>query len=195
MKLKVGQRDPAEDRQRLRQILDAMPPTARIRLDANRAWSLEQAAAVCAGLDPERIEYVEEPLRPGRSYSGWHERIPIPFAWDETLREQSQPDLDTPGLRAVVLKPMLTGLYRTQALVRQAQVRGIRPVLSGAYESNLSLDLYAQLAALWSLEGPQGLDTLRPFSAVLLQPPRFLHRNRPLPVLSRDQLEHLGRLW
>ncbi|AGA33328.1 O-succinylbenzoate-CoA synthase [Thioalkalivibrio nitratireducens DSM 14787] len=194
VKLKVGQRDPAEERQRMRWILDAVPATARLRLDANRAWSLEQAAAFCADLDPQRVEYIEEPLRPGLSYSGWHEHIPIPFAWDETLRERPEPRLDIPGLRAVVLKPMLTGLSRTQTLVEQAQVVGIQPVLSGAYESNLSLDLYAQLAALWSLEGPHGLDTLRPFSMALLQPPRFLHRNRPLPLLGREQLEHLGRL-
>lgn len=194
VKMKVGRTDLDTERNKVRRLVDALPPAARLRLDANRAWTLEQAAAFCAGLDRQRIEYLEEPLHRGLSYGDWHERIPVPFAWDETLRERSEPDLNTAGLRALVLKPMLTGLSRTRALVEQARAREIAVVLSGAYESNLSLDLYAQLAALWSLEGPHGLDTFRPFALSLLQPAKFFRPPTALPILCREQLEPLGRL-
>ena len=194
VKLKVGRGDLETDLDRIRRVLDAMGPSARLRLDANRSWSLEQVAELCAAIDARRIDYLEEPLRPGLSYAGWADRTQIPFAWDETLRQDSPPDLDTPGLGALVLKPMLTGLAKTRDLVEQARVRGIRPVLSGAYESNLSLDFYARLAAFWGLEGPHGLDTFRPFSMALLQPLRYLEDPVVRPVMSRDGLEHLDRL-
>jgi o-succinylbenzoate synthase len=194
IKLKVGREEPDVDLDRIQQVLDTAGPNARLRLDANRSWSLEQAAVLCAALDARRIEYLEEPLRPGLSYQGWADRIGIPFAWDETLREEPAADLDTPGLGALVLKPMLTGLTRTRDLVDQARARGIRVVLSAAYESNLSLDFYARLAALWGLEGPHGFDTFRPFSMALLQPLRHVQDPVERPVLGRDRLEFLGRL-
>ncbi|TVP78912.1 o-succinylbenzoate synthase [Thioalkalivibrio sp.] len=194
VKFKVGRGDLETDLDRIRRLLDAMEPRARLRLDANRSWSLEQATELCAAIDARRIDYLEEPLRPGLSYAGWADRTRIPFAWDETLRQDSLPDLDTPGLGALVLKPMLAGLAKTRDLVDQARVRGIRAVLSGAYESNLSLDFYACLATFWGLEGPHGLDTFRPFSMALLQPPRYLEDPVVRPVLGRDGLEHLDRL-
>jgi len=194
VKLKVGRGDLETDLDRIRRLLDAMGPDARLRLDANRSWLLEQVAELCAAIDARRIDYLEEPLRPGLSYAGWTDRIKIPFAWDETLRQDSPPDLDTPGLGALVLKPMLTGLAKTRDLVAQARSRGIRAVLSAAYESNLSLDFHARLAALWGLEGPHGLDTFRPFSVALLQPLRYLEDPVVRPVMGRDGLEHLDRL-
>ncbi|MCA1788954.1 MAG: hypothetical protein LC667_03570 [Thioalkalivibrio sp.] len=67
-------------------------------------------------------------------------------------------------------------------------------MLSAAYESNLSLDFHARLAALWGLEGPHGFDTLRPFSMALLQPPRYLEDPVVRPIMGTDRLEHLDRL-
>jgi o-succinylbenzoate synthase len=194
IKLKVGREDPDVDFDRIQRTLDTMAPNARLRLDANRSWSFEQATALCAALDARRIEYLEEPLRPGLSYAGWSDRISIPFAWDETLREEPAVDLDTPGLGALVLKPMLTGLTRTRDLVDRARARGIGAVLSAAYESNLSLDFYARLAVLWDLEGPHGFDTFRPFSMALLQPLRHVQDPVERRILGRNQLEFLGRL-
>jgi o-succinylbenzoate synthase len=193
-KLKVGRGDLGTDLARIRRVLAAAGPNVRLRLDANRSWSREQVATLCAAIDPRRVEYLEEPLRSGLSYAGWTDRTDIPFAWDESLRQDSPPDLDTPGLGALVLKPMLTGLARTRDLVEQARLRGVRAVLSGAYESNLSLDLHARLAALWGLEGPHGLDTFRPFSMALLQPLRYLEDPVRRPVMGRDGLQHLDRL-
>jgi o-succinylbenzoate synthase len=194
LKLKVGHEDPGADLDRIRRLLDATGPGVRLRLDANRAWSREQTETLLAALGGRRIEYLEEPLRPGLSYAGWADRIGIPFAWDETLREEPAADLDTPGLGALVLKPMLTGLTRTRDLVAQARARGITVVLSAAYESNLSLDFYARLAAHWGIEGPHGFDTFRPFSMALLQPLRHVHEPVERPILGRDRLEFLGRL-
>ena len=194
VKLKVGRGNLKIDLDRIRRVLDAMEPGRRLRLDANRSWSLEQVAELCAVIDARRVEYLEEPLRSGLSYAGWTDRTKIPFAWDETLRQGPPPDLDTPGLGALVLKPMLTGLAQTRNWVDQARVRGIRAVLSGAYESNLSLDLHARLADLWGLEGPHGLDTFRPFSMALLQPLRYLEDPVVRSVMGRDGLDPLGRL-
>ncbi len=194
VKLKVGRGDLEQDLDRIRRVLGTMEPSARLRLDANRSWSLEQVGQLCAVLDARRVEYLEEPLRPDLSYAGWTDRSEIPFAWDETLRQDPSPDLDTPGLGAVVLKPMLTGLAKTRDLVNQARARGIKSVLSAAYESNLSLEFHARLAGLWCLEGPHGLDTFGPFTMALLRPLRDLEDPVGRPVMGRDRLEHLDRL-
>lgn len=245
VKLKVGRADLATDLRRIEQVLALLPHAARLRLDANRSWSLAQATRLCARLETRRIEYLEEPLRPGLSYARWNEHIAVPFAWDETLRasspilsppwdggsapgvpprssasdgsdavdagstpadstrsdaqrlEPQRPDLDLPGLQALVVKPMLLGLARTQALLAAARTRGLKVVLSASYESNLSLDFYARLAAFWELDGPHGLDTFRLFGQALLQPLQEaqdpsdpIHR----PILGRDGLEHQARL-
>jgi O-succinylbenzoate synthase len=194
VKLKVGREDLETDLDRIRRVLATLGPSARLRLDANRSWSLEQVAELCAVIDARRVEYLEEPLKSGLSYAGWTDRTDIPFAWDETLRQDPSPDLGMPGLGALVLKPMLTGLAKTRDLVDQARVHGIRAVLSGAYESNLSLDFHARLAALWGLKGPHGLDTFRPFSMALLQSLQYLEDPVVRPVMGRDGLEHLDRL-
>ncbi|MFP4244533.1 MAG: enolase C-terminal domain-like protein, partial [Ectothiorhodospira sp.] len=176
--------------------LQRLAPGQRLRLDANRSWSPEAARTVLADLDPERIEFVEEPLRPGLDYGAWPGITTVPFAWDETLRAHKGPfptrALDTPGLGTLVIKPMLTGLGETQRLVAAGRARGLQVLLSAAYESNLTLDLYARLADHWRLPGPHGLDTFSIFGRALLAPIESQPEHRQRPILTREALEPLG---
>ncbi|MCG5541267.1 MULTISPECIES: o-succinylbenzoate synthase [unclassified Halorhodospira] len=188
VKVKVGRASVAEDAERLARILDRLPATTRLRLDANRSWTPEEAARLCAGLPAERVAFIEEPLRPGASYAGWSSRTAIPFAWDETLREHPDADLTTAGLGAVVLKPMLTGLTRTRAWIDAATSAGVQVVLSAAFESNITLDLYARLAARWGLQATPGLDTFGAWPEALLEPLRSQPGHTTKPVRRREQL-------
>ncbi|MBK5935318.1 o-succinylbenzoate synthase [Halorhodospira halophila] len=188
VKVKVGRASVAEDARRLAYILDRLPATTQLRLDANRSWTPEEAARLCAGLPAERVAFIEEPLRPGASYAGWSSRTAIPFAWDETLREHPDADLTTAGLGAVVLKPMLTGLTRTRAWIDAATSAGVQVVLSAAFESNTTLDLYARLAARWGLQATPGLDTFGAWPEALLEPLRSQPGHTTKPVRRREQL-------
>ncbi|MBK1691276.1 o-succinylbenzoate synthase [Ectothiorhodospira mobilis] len=196
IKLKVGRATPRADRDTLLGLLQRLKPGQRLRLDANRSWSLEDARTVLEGMDPQRIAFVEEPLRPGLDYGPWPGISAVPFAWDETLRAGTAPfpakTLDTPGLGALVLKPMLTGLTETQRLVTAARTRGLQVILSAAYESNLTLDLYARLADYWGLPGPHGLDTFSALGHALLAPIESQPEHRQRPICPREALEPLG---
>jgi o-succinylbenzoate synthase len=58
-KLKVGTGD---DVAQVRAVREAVGEAARIRLDANAAWSLEQATEILAAVEPLGIELVEQPV-------------------------------------------------------------------------------------------------------------------------------------
>lgn len=196
IKLKVGRASVGADEQRIGHVTKGLRGDQRLRLDANRSWTLEQARTLSSSMNARRVEFIEEPLLPGSDYGAWFSATGLPFAWDETLRETSpetiKTRLDTPGLAALVIKPMLTGLMRSQAWVRAARRRGLVVVLSAAYESNLTLDFYARLADHWGLTGPQGLDTFDPFTHALIEPIRSQPEHAHRPVLGRKDLHCLG---
>jgi o-succinylbenzoate synthase len=58
-KLKVGTGD---DIAQVKAVREAVGPEARIRLDANAAWSLAEATEILAAVEPLGIELVEQPV-------------------------------------------------------------------------------------------------------------------------------------
>ncbi|MCG5495795.1 o-succinylbenzoate synthase [Ectothiorhodospira variabilis] len=196
IKLKVGRASAAEDARRIQHVSRQLRDGQQLRLDANRSWTLDTARDLSQRIDHRHVAFIEEPLLPGSDYAEWFAATGLPLAWDETLREippeAVEDHLNTPGLAALVIKPMLTGLGRAEGWVRAARARGLDVVLSAAYESNLTLDLYARLAVHWGLTGPQGLDTFDPFTHALIEPNRSQPEHADRPVLGREHLHCLG---
>jgi len=62
VKLKVGRRSLDGDIERVRTVRDALGEDAALRLDANRAWSFEEAVTFADQLRDDAVAYVEEPL-------------------------------------------------------------------------------------------------------------------------------------
>jgi O-succinylbenzoate synthase len=62
VKLKVGGRDVEEDVELVRAVRRTLNSDVSLRLDANRAWSFEEAERFARGIAGLRLEYVEEPL-------------------------------------------------------------------------------------------------------------------------------------
>lgn len=129
----------------------------QLRLDFNRAWTLEQALQFASYFSVFDFEYLEEPVNNLLDLIRFSQETKFPIAIDESLQEEGF--LEIPTLKAAVVKPTLLG--------------GIPPlpshlkiVLSSAYESSLALLQIAQLAEETSL--PLGLDT---FTEDLLLPP------------------------
>ena len=196
LKIKVGAKDFATDHARIKTALSALSPGSTLRIDANRCWNLEAGRALAQGLDIRAIDYVEEPLPAGSDYALWWQEIGLPFALDETLRDCSEASLAAllrlPGLKALVIKPMLLGLKRSLQLISAAHEWQKGIVLSAAYESNLTLDFYAALADHLKLAGPHGLDTFDAFTAALIQPIHSQPQHAHKPVMAREQLQCLG---
>jgi len=162
VKVKVGMR-PVEDEQEILQtLLRGLPETTRLRLDANRTLTVEEAIARFGGLPPERIEYLEEPLADPTDLAELYSRTGLPMGLDETLRDAEVFNLGrTKYVAAWILKPTLVGHWkRLRFLADDAVQRGKDVVVSSTLESGLGLWALVQVAA--SLPGadvPAGLAT------------------------------------
>lgn len=157
VKLKVGRNRLSNDVERVKRIM-ADNPQARFRLDANRAWGLDDALTFCRALDPARVEFVEEPLRDFSDYDAYNQASPVGFALDESLIEQSPRPWER--LRALVVKPSLQGgLEKSLSLIDWAYQAGKYAVVSAMYESGVGIRHLAALASAKTPGVPAGLDT------------------------------------
>jgi o-succinylbenzoate synthase len=179
LKLKVGDRDVELDVERVRALRRHIGPSIDIRCDANQAWSFSQAVDFAEGVAGLNIEYVEEPLREPSSLGALWFDTQLPLAVDESLADLEPSDLEGKGyVSAVVLKPtILGGMLRTLAFARQARALGMKPVISGAFESGVAMRGHVALAAATGGE-PAGLDPYNRLVEDVLRP--RLHLDRPL---------------
>jgi L-Ala-D/L-Glu epimerase len=81
-KLKVGAGD---DVAQVRAVREAVGPEARIRLDANGAWSLEEATAILTAVEPLGIELVEQPVETIAEAAELAKRTRVWLAGDESI--------------------------------------------------------------------------------------------------------------
>ncbi len=164
LKLKVGMARLEQEHALIRDIREAVGPEVGIRLDANGAWSLEEALVAVERLGACELELVEQPLAVGTPVAQWRELrgVGVPIAADESVRdEQSMMDL-MPGLDAVVLKPMfIGGLQAAVDMGRIAIAEGRQVVVTSSLGSGV--DRYGALHVAAALRGPGllscGLDT------------------------------------
>ncbi len=168
-KLKVGRRPPEAEAGLIRALLQ-ITPALKLRLDANRAWHHEQAAAFLDAVPAAAIEYLEEPCNSLAASLALATHYAIPLALDESLREPGFTLPDSPQLRALILKPGLQGsLGELTRLIDQARARGLRSILSSGYETSLGSRQIAALARQLTPGEAPGLDTQQRFSADLLR--------------------------
>jgi O-succinylbenzoate synthase len=178
LKIKVGRLPLLDEVRLLKNVRDAVGRKVKIDLDANRAWSLEQALEfghACARLS---IECIEEPLNNISDIGEFYDATRIPVALDETLLSPAfaLPEaLDVFGgaIGALVVKPSLIGgMKRLLALRAHAEERGIALVLSSTGESGVGLTLWSQLAAVGAQSDvAHGFGTYSWLREDLLNPP------------------------
>ena len=171
VKLKVGRRAPAEDADLARRVSEVLGPSVALRLDANRAWAMDDARAFASRLGDVAVAYVEEPLRQPSELTGFHEATGLRLALDETLQE-GRPGtwLDLRGLAALVIKPTVSGgLQRARDLWKEAASRSMVCVMSAAFETGVGIRALGWLAAARP-DVAAGLDTYRWLAADVLAP-------------------------
>lgn len=92
------------------------------------------------------------------------------------------------GVRAVVIKPTLTGsLEKVREQVKAAHALGLTAVISSSIESSLGLTQLARIAAWLTPDTIPGLDTLDLMQAQQVR--RW--PGSPLPLVDVDALERL----
>ena len=172
VKLKVGARTVAEDVGLVRALGEELGDDISLRLDANRAWSYEEAAEFVRGTP--RFEYVEEPLADPAKLPDLVRELGVPVALDESLVAMDPEALDKHRYaRAFVLKPtLLDGISQTLRVAKRALDLGVTPVVSSAYESGVGTAALVALAAgIGDRPVPVGLDTYRTMEGDVLQTP------------------------
>ncbi|AQS35517.1 O-succinylbenzoate synthase [Shewanella psychrophila] len=168
VKIKVAQTSMEEEIKLVHQVL-AIRPDLKLRLDANRGLTLEQAIDFAACLPIDAIEYIEEPCIDHNDNPNFYRAIGMPWALDETLNDPKFKFEMQPGLTALVIKPMLIGtLEKIQKLQYDADHYGVRTIISSSLEASLGIESLARLNQVMSPDEIPGLDTLSAFSADLI---------------------------
>lgn len=189
-KIKVGLYEAVRDGMVANLLLEAIPDL-RLRLDANRAWTPLKAQQFAKYVNPayrDRIAFLEEPCKTPADSLAFARETGIDIAWDESLREDNFAWIAEPGVRAVVIKPTLTGsIARVREQVATAHALGLTAVISSSIESSLGLTQLARIAAQFTPETLPGLDTLNLMQAQLLRS----WPGNTLPCLDREALEPL----
>lgn len=175
LKLKVGRGDLEAEAYLVQALRQRVGAAVELRLDANRAWTVELATTFAHAIEGADIAYIEEPLADASELPVlWHD-TGMPVAVDESVQEQGE-DAIRGWAAAAVLKPTLIGgLARTLRLALHARSVGVRPVLSATFESGVGLRGVAALAAATGAE-PAGLDTARWLAEDVLTDPLSLDR-------------------
>jgi o-succinylbenzoate synthase len=138
-----------------------------LRVDANGAFSPEEASEKLRKLAEWDIHSIEQPIRPGQvdamaslCLSGI-----LPIALDEELigvtgREEKLRLLERIKPQYIILKPTLHGGIRAcQEWIQLAEDFGIGWWMTSALESNIGLNAVAQFTSTYPINIPQGLGT------------------------------------
>ena len=166
VKLKVGIGDDAD---RLAAVRAAVGPDVAIRLDANGAWSAEEALAHLRVLAPSKIELCEEPAHGVEQLRTVADEAEPPIAMDETAVAPGA--LGSGATPIVCLKLSrcggITGLLDAAEIVRAA---GGEVYLASTLDGPLGIAGALHAAAVLRPERPCGLATLDAFAQLDVDP-------------------------
>lgn len=177
----------SDDLARIEAVRDALGPAGRIRVDANGAWSVEEAANNLRQMRQYGLEYAEQPcatvdelaaLRIGLARN----HVDVLIAADESIRRASDPlqvrQRNAADIAVIKVQP-LGGVRRALRLVEQLNMP---VVVSSALETSIGIQAGVALAAaLPSLPYACGLNTVALLTGDLCTQP-LVAVNGHLPV-------------
>ena len=164
LKLKVGGRDLSVDEEALARARNIIGAAVNLRLDANQAWTEDQAALALDRLAKYSPEFIEEPVTPSDipTLSRLHHKSPIPIAADESVENaQSAATLaDSGAVDILVIKlARVGGITAARSIIENARARGLGAVLTSSLETGVGLAAALHLAAAMSIPQACGLAT------------------------------------
>jgi o-succinylbenzoate synthase len=174
-KLKVGLPDDAE---RVRRVREAIGPWPALRLDANGAWSVDEAIERITALEPYDLQMVEQPCSTLEDLARVRPRVGVPLAADEPVRSAAdvRAAADLRACDVVNVKLAGSGGFgAAREALREAERRGLRAYLSSTLDGPWGIAAALQLAASERVALACGLATLELFDARIakaLPPPR-----------------------
>ena len=170
-KVKVAEGPLIDDVARVAAVRDALGPAGFVRVDANAAWSVDEAVGAIRELDAAAggLQYVEQPCRSLAELAAVRARVDVPIAADESIRTAADPMRVAVAGAADVAVIKCTPLGGVRRALRVAEAAGLPCVVSSALETSVGMGAQLALAgALPSLEFACGLGTLRLFEGDLV---------------------------
>jgi o-succinylbenzoate synthase len=173
LKLKIGAIDFDTEMDILRSIRNRFPAELlEIRVDANGAFSSENAITILEKLAIFELHSIEQPIRAGQinEMKKLCAETPLSIALDEELTgitdiENKKRLLDEIKPQYIILKPTLVGgIKASEEWILLARERGIGWWATSALESNIGLNAIAQWTATLATTNFQGLGTGALFS-------------------------------
>jgi O-succinylbenzoate synthase len=164
----------ADDQARVEAVRDALGPSGRVRVDANAAWSVDDAIVAVKALDAAAsgLEYVEQPCATVEELAAVRRSVDVPIAADESIRRAADPyrvrDLEAADIAVLKVQP----LGGVRACLRIAEDIGLPIVVSSALETSVGIAAGLALAgALPSLPYACGLATVQLLTADVVAEP------------------------
>jgi L-alanine-DL-glutamate epimerase-like enolase superfamily enzyme len=163
VKLKVGLPD---DGQRVAVVRAAAGAEMALRIDANGAWTVPEAAAAIGALSSAHLELVEEPVHGVAAISELRQLVQASIAIDETAAEPGA--LGAGAADAVCLKiSRCGGISGLLAAARQVRASGAEVYLASTLDGPLGIAAALHAAAALAADAPLphcGLATLALFA-------------------------------
>jgi L-Ala-D/L-Glu epimerase len=162
VKVKVGVGD---DAGRLAAVRAAAGADMALRIDANGAWSVEEALDALEALAPVGLELVEEPVRGLAALRALRSRVAVRVAMDETAGEPGAPG--SGAADAVCLKvSRCGGISGVVADAEAARAAGSDVYVASTFDGPVGIAAALHAAAAIGADAPCGLATLAAFDAV-----------------------------
>ena len=174
-KVKVGLPDDAE---RVAAVREAIGPWPALRIDANGAWTVEEAVKSLALLARYDLQLVEQPCATLAELAELRRDCPVPIAADESVAtpDDVRAAASLGACDAVNVKLAASGGFAAaREALRTAREHGLEPFLSSTLDGPWGIAAALQLAASERLSLACGLATLELFDARIaraLPPPR-----------------------
>ncbi|HXO82934.1 MAG TPA: o-succinylbenzoate synthase [Mycobacterium sp.] len=145
----------------------ALVPT--VRVDANGAWTVDQAVAAAAALGP--LEYLEQPCATVDELAELRRRVDVPVAADESIRKAGDPLAVVRAGAADIAVLKVAPLGGISAMLKIAAQIDVPVVISSALDSAVGIAVgLAAAAALPNLNHACGLGTGRLFAEDVAEP-------------------------
>jgi o-succinylbenzoate synthase len=168
IKLKIGAIDFQTELDILKSIrADFSVSDIELRVDANGAFSPDDALEKLKQLSDYQLHSIEQPIKPKQlnAMAKLCEQTPLPIALDEELIgvfsfQDKQRVLQMIKPQFIILKPSLVGGFRgSQEWIDLAEGLNINWWITSALESNVGLNAIAQWTYTLKNNRPQGLGT------------------------------------
>ena len=159
----------------------ALVPT--VRVDANGAWTVDEATAAAAVLGP--LEYLEQPCATVEELAELRRRVDVPVAADESIRKAGDPLAVVRAGAADIAVLKVAPLGGISAMLKIAEQIDIPIVVSSALDSAVGIAVgLAAAAALPNLDHACGLGTGRLFAEDITDPVEPINGYLPVgPVI------------